>query len=71
MTDNIIDFLTQRRLALQATELEHRAEYDLEHELEHELRSLECEMKSIIERERVKREKYWEAMAQKRALRPT
>jgi hypothetical protein len=37
MTDNLIDFLAQRRLAIQAAELEKRAEWKLEDELEHEL----------------------------------
>jgi hypothetical protein len=64
MADNF-DFLA--RLAIQAAELEKRAEWKLEDELEHELRALECEIKSLIERERVRREKYWEAMVQKRA----
>jgi len=64
MTDPI-DFVARRYAAIQA-EREQREAWKAEDELEHALKSLQHELEARIERERVQRQKYWEAMVQKR-----
>jgi hypothetical protein len=62
MTDN---FVARRQAALQA-ELEQRAEWKAEDEMEHALCELQCEFEAQMERDRVQRRKYWEAMIAKK-----
>lgn len=61
-----IDFVARRRAAIEA-ERESRAEYEAEDELEHELKRVRYEFEERMERERVQRQKYETAMAEKRA----
>lgn len=61
-----IDFVARRYAAIQA-EREHQAQLEAEMELEDELESLQSKLLFRMERERAQRQKYWEAMVQKRA----
>jgi hypothetical protein len=66
MSTDPTDFLARRYAAIQA-EREHHAQLEAEMELEDELEFLRSEIEFRMERERAQRQKYWEAMVQKRA----
>jgi hypothetical protein len=66
MPDDPSDFIARRHAAIQA-EHEQRAQSEDEIERVTELAMLAYELKKRTERDRVQRQKYWQAMVQKRA----
>jgi hypothetical protein len=68
MTDDPTSFIARRHAAIEA-EHEQRAQWEAEDELVKELAMVAYELEKRMERERAQRQKYWQAMVQKRALR--
>jgi hypothetical protein len=62
----IEDFTARRQAAIEAKRLLHE-EMDAEDERDYQIHCAEREYEDWLERERIKREKYQQAMAEKRA----
>ena len=65
-TSNPSDFMARRQAAIRDERVEF-AEWLMEDQFEKELKTLRYDFEEQMERERVARRKYWEAMVQKRA----